>query len=99
MQRKYAKDGLVAVSVSLDDPEDKEAPERILKFLKAKNAEFTNLHLDESSDLWEERLKIDLPPAVFVFDREGRLAGKFEGEKQANYETKIEPLVTELLKK
>ncbi|HBI44565.1 MAG TPA: hypothetical protein DDY78_17205 [Planctomycetales bacterium] len=98
MQRKYAKDGVVAVSVSLDEPEDKDAPERILKFLRAKGADFTNLRLDESSELWSERLKIDIPPAVFVFDREGRIAGKFEGAK-ANYAEYVEPLVDELLKK
>jgi hypothetical protein len=98
MQRKYAKGGVVALSVSLDNPEDKEVRERILKFLRAKDAEFTNLYLDESSELWSERLKIDLPPAVFVFDREGRIAGKFKLEK-ANYEKYVEPLVDELLKK
>jgi len=98
MQRKYAKDGLAAVSVSLDDPDDKEARERVLKFLKAKGADFTNLFLDEPSERWSDRLKIDLPPAVFVFDRDGRIAGKFEG-KTVNYETQIEPLVVELLKK
>jgi hypothetical protein len=98
MQRKYAKDGVVALSVSLDNPEDKEVRERILKFLRAKDAEFTNLYLDESSELWSERLKIDLPPTVFVFDREGRIAGKFELEK-ANYEKYVEPLVDDLLKK
>jgi hypothetical protein len=98
MQRKYAKDGVVAVSVSLDDPTDKDAPERILKFLRAKDAKFTNLRLDESSELWSERLKIDIPPAVLVFDRAGRIAGKFELEK-ANYEKYVEPLLDELLKK
>ncbi len=99
MQRKYAKDGLVAVSVSLDDPADKDAPERILNFLKAKGAAFTNLRLDEPADQWGEQLKIDLPPAAFVFDRDGRIAQKFEGQKQVNYEKNIEPLVKELLKK
>jgi hypothetical protein len=98
MQRKYAKDGVVALSVSLDDPADKEVDARILKFLRAKDADFTNLRLDELSELWSERLKIDIPPAVFVFDREGRLAGKFELEK-ANYEKYVEPLVDQLLKK
>jgi hypothetical protein len=98
MQRKYAKDGLAAVSVSLDNPDDKEARERIVKFLRSKDADFTNLFLDEPSELWSERLKIDLPPAVFVFDRDGRLARKFEG-KTVDYATQIEPLVVELLKK
>ncbi len=72
--------------------------ERILKFLHKTDAEFTNLRLEEKSELWSERLKIDLPPAVFVFDREGRIAGKFELEK-ANYEKYVEPLVDQLLKK
>ena len=98
MQRKYAKDGLTAVSVSLDDPKDEEAPARILKFLRSKNADFTDLLLNETSEQWSERLKIDSPPAVFVFDRDGRLAGKFEGKK-VDYSTQIEPLVIELLKK
>ena len=98
MQRKYAKDGVVALSVSLDDPTDKEVDARILKFLHAKDADFTNLRLDQPSELWSERLKIDIPPAVFVFDREGRIAGKFELEK-ANYEKYVEPLVDQLLKK
>ncbi len=98
MQRKYAKDGLAAVSVSLDDPDDKEARGRVLKFLRAKGADFTNLFLDEPSELWSDKLKVDLPPAVFIFDRDGRLAGKFEGKK-VDYETQIEPLVIELLKK
>lgn len=98
MQRKYGKDGVVALSVSLDDPTDKEVDARILKFLRAKDADFTNLRLDEPSDLWSDRLKIDLPPAVFVFDREGRIAGKFELEK-ANYEQYVDPLVEQLLKK
>ena len=98
MQRKYGKEGVVAISVSLDNPDDKEVDERILKFLRAKDAEFTNLRLDEPSELWSERLKIDIPPAVFVFDREGRIAGKFETEK-ANYEKYVDPLVEQLLKK
>ncbi len=99
MQRKYAKDGLVAVSVSLDDPDDKDAPERIINFLKAKGATFTNLRLDEPSEQWQQQLDIALPPAAFVFDRDGRIAHKFEGQKQVKYEENIEPLVKELLKK
>jgi peroxiredoxin len=99
MQRKYDKDGLVAVSVSLDDPADKGAPERILHFLKSKDAEFTNLRLDEPLEQWQDQLNIALPPVVFVFDRDGRIAGKFEGQKQVDYEKVIEPLVQNLLKK
>ena len=98
MQHKYAKDGLAAVSVSLDKADDKEATDRALKFLRAKGADFTNLLLDEPPAVWADKLNVSAPPFIFVFDRDGRLAGKFEGE-QANYEKQIEPLVAELLKK
>lgn len=99
MQRKYAKDGLVAVSVSLDDPKDPDAPERVMTFLKSKGAAFTNLRVDGPPDPWEDQVKIDGPPAVFVFDRDGRIAHKFEGQKQVKYEENIEPVVKDLLKK
>jgi hypothetical protein len=71
MHKKYARDGLAAVSVSLDDPKDKKALERVLEFLRKQKATFTNLVLDEKSEVWQEKLKFDGPPCVFVFDREG----------------------------
>jgi hypothetical protein len=102
MQSKYAKDGFAAVSVSLDDPNDKKAKDRVIKFLESKKATFTNLILDEKPEVWQEKLKIDGPPAVFVFGRDGKLVKKFaegvEGAEHVDY-AKIEQLVTELLKK
>jgi thiol-disulfide isomerase/thioredoxin len=98
MHRKYNKDGFAAVSVDLDDPKDKEATDGALKFLRAKDAEFTNLQLDEPLEVWSDKFGSNLTPFIFVFDRDGRIAGKFEGKK-ANYQEQIEPLVIELLKK
>jgi peroxiredoxin len=98
MQRKYGKDGFVAVSVSIDNPKDQAATEAALQFLRSKNAEFTNLLLDEPFETWSEKLNSTLTPFIFVFDRDGRLAAKFEGKK-ANYDDEVEPKVIELLKK
>ncbi|HVS35143.1 MAG TPA: hypothetical protein VMS17_06140 [Gemmataceae bacterium] len=98
MQRTYASDGLAAVSVSLDKASDADAVDRVRKFLRTKDADFTNLLLDEPDDVWSERLQSDLTPIIFVFDRDGRIAGKFEG-KTANYEQSVAPLVKQLLKK
>jgi hypothetical protein len=98
MQRKYGKDGFVAVSVSVDDPQKQEDVDLALKFLRAQNAEFTNLLLDEPLETWSDKLGSSLTPFVFVFDRDGRLAEKFEGKK-ATYEDNIEPLVQKLLNK
>jgi thiol-disulfide isomerase/thioredoxin len=75
MQRKYAADGLAAVSVCVTFDEDADlAKERAdaLKFLQAKDATFTNLFLDEKADVLKERLRIKSIPNVYVFNREGK---------------------------
>jgi len=97
MQEKYAKDGVVAVSVNLDDPNLEGVKEKIKKYLVNQKATFTNLILDEPPDVWQKKLKFDGPPCVFVFDRDGKIAKKFDsGEK---YEDEIEKFVVDLLKK
>jgi hypothetical protein len=98
MQRKYGKDGLVAVSVSVDDPQKKDDVDLALKFLREQDAEFTNLLLDESDEVWPEKLGSTKTPFIFVFGPDGRIAGKFEGSK-ATYEENVEPLVLKLLNK
>jgi len=98
MQRKYGQDGLAAVSVSVDNPKDKDAVDQALKYLREKDAEFTNLLLDESDDVWPDKLGSNLTPFIFVFDRDGRIAGKFEG-KRATYAENVEPLIQKLLNK
>src|SRR5262249_3903876 len=95
MQRKYADD-LAAVSVSLDDPSQEEALDKVKRFLQAKNATFTNLILDEKPEFWQKKLGFDGPPAVFVYDRTGALKKVFKGA--FTYED-IERLVKELMDK
>jgi thiol-disulfide isomerase/thioredoxin len=94
---KYAKDGLSAVSVSLDDLTEDGAKDKVLQFLDKQQATFTNLILDEKPELWQSKLKIDGPPLVMVFNRKGDLEQKFV-DKDVDYAV-IEKLVAELLKK
>jgi thiol-disulfide isomerase/thioredoxin len=94
MQKKYAKDALAAVSVSLDDPKDKKATQNVLDFLRKQKATFTNLILDEKSEVWQEKLKFDGPPCVFVFDRDGKWK-KYDSPDYAD----IEKYAVGLLKK
>lgn len=91
MHKKHAKDGLAAVSLSLDDPKDKHD---VLKFLQQQGATFTNLILDESQEFWQEKFKFDGPPSVFVFSREGKWT-QFTG---AGNSEQIDKLVEELLR-
>jgi hypothetical protein len=80
LHEQYGKDGLVAISVSLDDPRDKdkkdqkvrERKDTVLEFLQKQKAAFTNLILDESQDFWQKKFGFTAPPCVFVFNREGK---------------------------
>ena len=97
LHNKYKNDGFVAVSVALDDPADAEARARIVKFLeKQKAGGLTNLQLDEPAELWQQKLGIKGPPCVYVFNREGRIAGKWDDN--VDY-AEIAKTVTELMKK
>jgi hypothetical protein len=90
LHRKYAKDGLVAISVSLDEPRDKADA---VKFLRGQDARFTHLLLDEEQEFWQKKFNEKAPPMVFVFNRAGKWT-KFTGEKIYD---KVEELVQELL--
>ena len=95
MHKKYAKDGLVAISVSLDEPAGKGVQEKVVKFLQKQQATFDNYILDEKEEVWQKQFGIDGPPCVFVFNREGKFQKFSTGEK---YDA-IEKVVVQLLKK
>jgi peroxiredoxin len=96
MHKKYAKDGLVAMSVNLDDPENVEVMKNVRSFLSDKGAAFVNFVLKEETKVWQEKLGIDGPPAVFVFDRDGKRAHVFK--ELVKYD-EVEKAAVELLKK
>ncbi len=80
MHRKYSAKGFAAVSVSLDDATDEQARASAKGFLTEKQATFSNFLLDEKVEFWQAKLKIDGPPCVFVFDRQGRLVKKYHDD-------------------
>lgn len=67
MHERHAKDGVVCISVSTDE---KEQQAEVVKYLKSQKASFPNFLLDEEPEVWQEKLKMIAPPAVFVYDRE-----------------------------
>lgn len=97
LNKKYGNEGLVAMSVSLDNAADKNARAGVDKFLQKKQATFTNLIAQGDPDDWYNALKIGGIPCVFVFDRENRRVQKLVGE-QVDYKA-IEAEVAKLLKK
>lgn len=97
LSKKYSGDGLVALSVSLDNADDKDTRTKVDAFLQQKQAAFTNLISQGDPDDWYNALKIGGIPCVFVFDRENRRVQKLVGE-QVDYKA-IETEVARLLKK
>jgi len=97
MHRKYSGDGLVALSVNLDNPKDEKVRAKVDAFLQKNQAYFTNLIAEGDPDNWYERLKIGSIPAVFVFDRDNRRVKKLAGE-EVDYKL-IEATVVQLLHK
>lgn len=98
MHNKYARDGLVVVSLNLDDPAEEEMRKRALHFLESQKATMVNLALAPKQDPedWFKKLKLDDGlPATSVYDRGGKLVKQFSGG--GNHET-LEKLVADLLK-
>jgi hypothetical protein len=98
MHRKYKDEGLVTVSVSLDDPDEKDVRENIQKFLDKQKAVFPNYWLREDSNVVQTKLKISGPPCVYVFNRENQWVAKYEKLEESD-QADIEQQVRELLKK
>ncbi len=103
IHRKFAGQGLVALSVSLDEEaQRKEVQDEVRAFLKEQNATFTNLLLDEPYEVWRDKLDIAAPPCVFVFGRDGQWQ-KFDDDSldadNSAGDTRIEKLVNEWLQR
>ena len=96
MHKQHAKDGVVAMAVSLDPADDREAMKSVRAFLQESKADFPTFVLNEDQQTWQGKLGIEGPPAVFVFGRDGKLAKRFtEG---VDYQ-EIEKFVRDLLQK
>jgi thiol-disulfide isomerase/thioredoxin len=99
LHRKYANKGLAVISLSLDDPTDKAAVAEAEKFLKAKQAVFTNVLLDENFGEGFEKLNINAIPAVFVYGPDGKEVKRFTMDDPDNQFTyaQVEKALGDLL--
>lgn len=95
LHERYAKQGVVCMSVSVDPAGQQAAA---LAFLKSKGAAFSNYLLDDGDGLWD-KWNFKGVPAVFVFDREGKRVGNFTGDDPDNQYTyaDVEKLVQKLI--
>jgi thiol-disulfide isomerase/thioredoxin len=99
MERTHAKDGLVAISLSTDATPETQAA--ALKYLKKQNATIANFWIDEKEAFWQDKFDTGGAPVVFVFDRQGRRAAKFDNsdtDKPAFTHEDVEKVVEQLLR-
>lgn len=95
MHQKYAKNGLVCMSVSLDEQADHD---KALQFLRKQKATFANFRLAEETSVWQEKFDMLGPPVVLVFDRAG-VCTKFDftdPDKPTDYDD-VEKAVRQLV--
>jgi thiol-disulfide isomerase/thioredoxin len=107
LHQKYGKD-VACVSLNLDYIGLQAKPpeyyrERVLKFLTDKKADFDNVLSSVESDKMYENLEIPSIPAVFVYDRQGKLVKTFDSsegstEEEAFTYADVTALVEKLLK-
>ena len=110
MQQRHAED-VVCISFDCDFIGAKNKPvdyyrERVLKALTDLKAEtIINLMSTVAADELFQQMDLDSIPAVYVFDREGKLSKRFDNRTPAgggvegiSYEQQIDPLVAELVK-
>ena len=95
LQGKYAGQGVVVVTVSVDE---KESHERAAAVLRKQGMTATrNLLLDEELDAWQKKIPIESLPSAYVFDRRGKWM-RFEGkrDRELSYD-EVEAAVQQLL--
>ncbi|MBA2115641.1 TlpA disulfide reductase family protein [Bremerella alba] len=109
MHNAFPADDLKCITVSLDyiglaDEGPETYQDKVMPILKHVGATFDNIIAADDSETMLKKLKLAAPPAVLVYDRDGKLAKRFDNEEAASeadgftYEKDIKPLVAELVK-
>ena len=94
MQRKYARDGLLAVTVNVD--EEKEQKDKAIKFLQQTPIPVVNVLLDENQEVSTKKLQVDSFPTVFVFNRAGKYV-RFPSEEKLFTYKDVEKVAVDFL--
>ena len=97
MHQKYAKEGLVCISIAVDEADDRA---KCLKFLQKQKATFPNYLIDEPGDVWEKKLDSGAPPTIIVIGRDGKRVKRFTTDADGPFTYKdVEKVVKPLVEK
>ncbi|WP_339743922.1 TlpA disulfide reductase family protein [uncultured Rubinisphaera sp.] len=103
------KDQVACVSLNIDfyggkDQKPEDNREKVLKFLKSRNATMHNIVATNPDEIVLQQIKTAAIPAAIIYDRNGKIHKVFNndedlyGPKGFNYQEHITPLVEKLLK-
>jgi thiol-disulfide isomerase/thioredoxin len=97
LANQYRPDDVACISLSFDyegigKPQD--VQDRVLGFLRSQRATFDNVMSSEESDVLYRKFKLNAVPAIFVYERSGKLRQRFENEGAYAH---VRPLVAELV--
>jgi hypothetical protein len=95
MHKELAKNGLVIITLSVDEEDNEKTA---LDFLQKMKAPFSNYILsdkDEAKDKLEKTLQHKLPPIYHVFDRAGKKIRTFEEVKDDEFDKYVKDLLNQ----
>jgi thiol-disulfide isomerase/thioredoxin len=102
-------DQVVCISFNTDFSGAKDEPpesfrKRVQEFLTARKARLFNVLSSDPSEEFYTKIRLGGPPAVFVYDRQGKLVKRFDNSQvpktpELTYKNDVVPLVERLLAK
>ncbi len=97
MRKQFATQDLVILGVSLDEEaKDAKVQQSVRNVLAKRGVTFPNVILDEDQTFWQEKLRFAGPPAMYVFNRDGRWKAFTDLDEEKAYK-EIDKLVEEWL--
>lgn len=88
--RKWSPSGIVFVTLSLDDRDDPESLGKVREFLEKHDARIPNYLMNEITPDAFDKLGLLGIPAVFIYDRSGRLTHRLTGDDPNNQYTEAD---------
>ena len=106
LQKRFAKQ-VACISFNTDYAGAKDEPpeafrKRVQDFLTSQKADLLNVLSSDPNDDFYTKIRLGGPPAVFVYDRQGKLVKRFDNSQvpktpEFNYKNNVVPLVERLL--
>jgi thiol-disulfide isomerase/thioredoxin len=88
--RRWSPSGAVFVTLSLDDRDDPQSLRKVQKFLEKHDARIPNYLMNEITPDAFDKLGLLGIPAVFIYDRSGRLTQRLTGDNPNNQYTEAD---------